>query len=50
MLINIDKKTNLLVDIGNKEPTSELIEKLRKKLCVGRMFSSVDSPPFEGEI
>lgn len=46
MLINIDRKTNLLVDIGDKKPTQELIEKLRKKLCVGRMFSSVDNPPF----
>ena len=46
MLINIDRKTNLLVDIGDKEPTPELIEKLRKKLRVGRMSPTIDTTSF----
>lgn len=46
MLINIDRKTNLLVDIGDKEPTPELIEKLREKLRVGRMSPTIDTTSF----
>ena len=42
MLLNIDKKTNLLVDIGDREVTPELIAKLRKKLGVGNPLSNLD--------
>jgi len=37
MLITIDKKTHTQVEIGDKEPTPELIEELRKKYRVGVM-------------
>lgn len=46
MLINIDKKTNLLVDIGDKKPTQELIDELRKKMRVGRMLPTIDTTSF----
>ena len=46
MLINIDKKTNLLVDIGDREPTPELIEELRKKMRVGKMLPTIDMSSF----
>ena len=46
MLINIDRKTNLLVDIGNKEPTPELIEELREKMRVGRASPTIDTTSF----
>lgn len=46
MLINIDKKTNLLVDIGDREPTPELIEELRKKMRVGKMLPTIDTSSF----
>ena len=42
MLINIDRKTNLLVDIGHQKPTPELIKELRKKYMVGRMLSNLE--------
>lgn len=43
MIINIDKKTNLLVDIGDKKSSPELIEELREKYMVESMFSSLNS-------
>ena len=43
MLINIDRKTNLLVDIGDKQPTPELIEKLGEKMRVGKMSPTIDT-------
>lgn len=47
MVINIDRKTNLLVDIGDRKPTPELIEELRKKMRVGRMLPTIDTSSFK---
>lgn len=38
MWITIDSKNRLKVDIGDKEPTPELIEKLRKKYNVDKAY------------
>ena len=46
MLINIDKKTNLLVEIGEKEPTQQLIQELRERYRVGRMLPTIDMSSF----
>ena len=46
MLINIDKKTNLLVEIGEKEPTQQLIQELRERYRVGRMLPTINMSSF----
>lgn len=38
MYILVDKYTNFKVDIGDKEPTPELIESLRKKFKLDRIY------------
>ena len=47
MLLNIDKKTNLMVDIGDKKPTEELIQKLRKRYNVGKMTFNLETTTVE---